>query len=528
MRRQRWCAVVSGLPLWMLLVLAGAVAPVQAQITVADGNWRNRIQPAARYDEGEVIERLATADGRFAIHFSRAGRNAVPARDSDGDGQPDMLRAVADTLMAAQAVYTSRLAMRPPLGSLDNPQAALDVFLADFGGRGDGAFIQERCRTESPKACAGLLLLENDFAGYPYGSPEIAARIVASHELFHAVQAAYDKDASQVVSEGTATLATELFDPSLNDFERAITAYLAAPDQPLGINPTTPASPFGYGSALFFRYLNERHGGAVLREIYERTEKQPPSTVAGLPRWLSATAEFLEARGTSFAAAFAEFARWNAVTGPRATKQPEYAGYPEAASYPKVNAVESPLPLAELSVRISPGAARYYSFRPEGRTRLTATVAGGPVGAALELMVLYEDQEGGHVIGRAPRTLGFDVPAGAARLLVSVSNAGLGGNSSRVGICVGSEAEAAACAAMVTPTPVSVDAGADGAAPAAGDGGGCSVAAWGARPGDARTPSPGLLLLAVTLALLSRGHRRRPAHSGRTGTQMSQRKLPVA
>src|SRR5688500_13863361 len=80
------------------VALSGDLAAAQPTVA-ADGNWRNRITSIARYDDGEVVERLTSADGRFAIHFSRSGRNAIPARDADGDGLPDQLRAVRDTLV---------------------------------------------------------------------------------------------------------------------------------------------------------------------------------------------------------------------------------------------------------------------------------------------------------------------------------------------------------------------------------------------------------------------------------------------
>ena len=486
-----------------------------AQVTApTDGNWRTRLPAATRFDNNDVVERWATADGRFALHFTRAGRHAVPATDGDGNQIPDLLQAVGAALSGAQAVYTEQLGFRLPIGSMTSAGAPLDVFLVDFGGRGDGSYIEENCRPSPPRTCAGLLLLENDFAGYPYGSPQTGASIVASHELFHAVQSAYDKDDSQILSEGTATLATEQYDPRLNDFERAIPAFFMNPDQALGLAPIAPASPFSYGSAMFFHYLTARHGMTLVRELYTAVESQPPAMVAGMPRWLAALGPLLQARGTTFAAAFTEFARWNMLTGPRASPDPQRdGGHADGRSYPPVAALQATLPINEIALRIFPAAARYFTFRAVPGPIIAQVVGGGD--APLELTVVYEDPEGGHLLARGPRGATFTAPASATRVLVGVSNGALGGNSTRIGLCIGDDPQVKACAASVSPTiagagPSAADGGSDAArAPGGGDGG-CSL-----HPGAAAQPARPVTLL-MLLGLLVAGRRWRA--NGRTLT----------
>src|SRR5690606_35560108 len=99
--------------------------------------------------------------------------------------------AIYDEVLAA---YVGRLGFRAPLADgslLDNGgDARFDVYLLDFGGSADGSFRVDACGQDGalPTQCAGFMVQENDFAGYAYPSVRYANRLLAAHELFHAVQ----------------------------------------------------------------------------------------------------------------------------------------------------------------------------------------------------------------------------------------------------------------------------------------------------------------------------------------------------
>ena len=82
-------------------------------------------------------------------------------------------------------------------------------------------------------AGSGFIVQENDFAGYGYPSLTYANRVLASHEFFHAVQAAYDSEQSSIIGEGSAVWATEQFDGSLADFEGFLPGFFKHPDRSL-------------------------------------------------------------------------------------------------------------------------------------------------------------------------------------------------------------------------------------------------------------------------------------------------------
>src|SRR5512140_941869 len=48
-----------------------------------------------KYDPTDVREHFDSDDGGFRVHFTRAGRNAVPPADVMDSGVPDIVRAVA-------------------------------------------------------------------------------------------------------------------------------------------------------------------------------------------------------------------------------------------------------------------------------------------------------------------------------------------------------------------------------------------------------------------------------------------------
>jgi hypothetical protein len=443
---------------------SGAADPATRVLTVAD-DWQARLPSFPRYEAGETVLRWMTAFGGFAVHYTLGGRNGVPAADADRDGVPDQAQQVGLVLEEALSFYRDQLGARLPLASLEQePPGPLDVFLVDFAGRGDGQYMSERCRPEPSRVCQGMLLLENDFTGYGYGSAGTAIRIVGSHELFHAIQAAYGAEKHSVLSEGTAVWATEAFDPRLDDFERSIPGYLAAPEQPLAVPPAGPATSFSYGSGLFFRFLSERLGPAMVPALLERSGG-PAVGVA--PRWMTALSELLEERhATTFAAEFADFAVANALTGPRAGP----LGYQEARRYPPVATQRRPLPLSEQGLRAFPASTRVFTVRVGGRPQLRAALTNVEGEGALELAVMAPRAGVWAVAGRDPREVIVEGPFDQdSEVIIVVSNGALAGPSTRAGLCAGDEAELAACRAAMPP------AASPPASAAAPGSGGCSL-----------------------------------------------------
>lgn len=372
----------------------------------------------------------------FRIHYTEDGINAVPTLDANDNGVPDFVEQTAIEYEAALTFFRDGLGLLTPLSDLEvadgnGGDERFDVYLVDFAGRGDGAYRRERC--EGSK-CAGYMLQENDYAGYGYPSTQIATRILASHELFHAVQAAYDSDLGSNFSEGTAAWASEQFDPSLDDFEHFATAYLQSPESSLDLDPAGAAVSLSYGMSIFFQFLTERFSRDIVIELIE--DCTDGAHGVGDPKWVPTLAALLEREhGTTFADVFAEFAAWNIYTNASARLD---FGYKNSVNYSPIKFEDQPAPLKLERKRFFRNSTRYYRVATTSNTMRVALRADDP--NDLKDMRLYAAPITSSVqlgIGTTDVANGLDIDAtGARSIIIAVINTALEGNSRRPNLCV--------------------------------------------------------------------------------------------
>lgn len=441
MRRLLTVAAASGL-------LACAPPPAaweQAEAPLRPDSPGNR--EAFRFDPGDVVEAFDSPGGSFRIWFTRSGPHAVPG--ADAEGTPASVLTVAQRYDEVAAFYEGELGFRPPLAddivaNANGGDARFDVYLVDFGGVGDGHYTREACLADAPSRCAGYMAQENDFRGYNYPSLDYAVRILASHEYFHAVQAAYDADQGSVLAEGTAVWATEQYDPSLSDFEAFVDGYLENPDRPLDEPLPGPVDAFSYGAGLVFQFLSERHGREIIPALWALCEDGAAG--AADPYWVDVLDGLLQASYDSRLADEIEaLGRWNLFTGPYADPEQSYA---QGANYPAVKTEIRGLPMQDQRERYYRLSNTYYEANPGDREALTAALVGdaddladlrlflAPRGNRRQLEPIPLDLQGGTV-----------VPVGAdwTTAVLWVSNGGQADQSRRPGVCFGSPAEVEAC-----------------------------------------------------------------------------------
>ena len=87
-------------------------------------------EPPPAFDSTERVETYASPGGTFAIHYTRVGRNAVPAADGDASGVPDYVEQTARVYDQVLAFYRDTLQFRAPPS---------DIGVTDGNG-GDGRF----------------------------------------------------------------------------------------------------------------------------------------------------------------------------------------------------------------------------------------------------------------------------------------------------------------------------------------------------------------------------------------------------
>src|SRR5690554_4460651 len=302
-----------------------------------------RLQPLRPTDAGDArgyhgaqAESLVSPGGEFRIWWVAEGQHAVPAADADSSGVPDYVETVAEVAdEVAEALHQSgwKLAMGDHSGdgeAAPGGDGLFDIYLVDFEN-GDGQFMSDWCapNAHGVAQCAGHFRMENDFAGLNYPSPEYAAKLVLSHEYFHAVQAAYAGDLPSWWSEGSATWFEEYFDPAQDDFERLTSIYFQDPARTLNDRTRGATDAHPYGGSIFVYFLEQQIGADGIRRVFER--------LATGEELIAAIDAELSAAWVPLVDAFEVFAVYNLFTGERAVAQ---NGYPEAGRFAGV-AVEA-------------------------------------------------------------------------------------------------------------------------------------------------------------------------------------------
>jgi hypothetical protein len=438
------------------------------------------------FDESDEIETLDGDDGLVRIWYSVDGPNQTRLDDDDKDGVPDFVATALETTEGALELYES-LGFRLPLGDEGaGGSDAFDAYLVDFGGLGDGAFTAESCTSVGTATqCSGYFAMENDFSGYGYPSLDDAIETVAPHELFHAVQAAYDADEGSWWSEGTATWAEQLYVPESRDFLGFCDYYLSDPGRTLDSPPGGPVPAWSYGTAIWWWYLANAHGTGVIAEMLEASEADDDL--------LADMAAVIEAHGGSLEGDWIAFADWNLATDYRAGAT---ESYPFADDLGQVGAEDETDGLVLLH-RFYPLASSYFPLEHAGGHLWLATDADAP---SVVFSVhpadedgRVEDALGSWTAGPTPQDLG-DQPAGLYWLVGA--NPTLDEDSTHVTVCFGSEGVVSACAPKDTGV---VDSG-DSPPPTAIDHGSPSCGCAGGAPAT--------IGAAALAALLARGRRR--------------------
>ncbi len=432
------------------------------------------------FDGADVVETFDAPGGLVRVHFTRAGRHIVDDRDADEDGVPDVVELAGETLEESWAFYRDVLGFRAPRSDADadadGGDGRFDLYLLRFDIGANGAFRRQGCDAEG---CFGYALIEADFRRRGFATVRDAHRIVGSHELFHAVQAAYGGDLSVNVSEGTATWATERFDASLTDFESQIAGFMARPDRSLDQEPTGPVDGFSYGTGLFFVFLDARvPGNDFVRDLLLGTAEETG--------WLPRLEVLLgDAAGVTLTDELGVFARWNLATGRRQADE----GYANAATYPQLEPRVIGLPFEDDALRVFRASTRYYRaplVAGAEEAYRVALVGDDETVEPLTIIGALEEADGELRVFSAPgrdRVLELRPAGNAVFLHAAVANGAIEGGSARPGLCAGTPAQVDGCVARLMP-PGDMGPGEDMGPspdmgpgdPGASSGGGCAAA----------------------------------------------------
>ena len=299
--------------------------------------------------------------GGVRVWYVTTGIHAVLAASTRTDGVPDDVANVGAVTADARQRYEA-MGFRPPVSDTSTScgggdgDGRIDVYLVHFTGA-DGMTGTEGCtKTSGVRTCASFILAQANFRTL-YATADEGIRTVLPHELFHAVQNAYDTELDRFWAEGTAQWATKQLDLSLPDLERFIPSFLNETARSLDAPPSGVTSGFLYGAAIWPVFLTEHRGPGIVKAILE---KEGAARASALD---AASAVFVE-QGTTLAEEFTLFAVYNVATKSRAGT----GGYKDAAKYSLAKLIE--LPDAPMVASLTSGLSSRYYHVAAGAPRL--------------------------------------------------------------------------------------------------------------------------------------------------------------
>ena len=309
----------------------------------------------------------------------------------------------------------------------------------------------------APDRCAGYFVMNPTFKGSSYKTELDGIQVLTSHELFHAIQDAYNDGQWRTFTEGTAVWnelqvfpRTPEHDGTWRDYLGFARALFNEPERPLDQSMGTgPGGAYAYATAVWFQFLTERFGPPLIRELWEGSEAKKTGEP---PQFLDVTASILKAHyQTDLETAFGEFTRWNLLTAERSPdvtpvppgSAPAYQG---AAEYPAVRLETTITQLGERRTGEIIGlSARYFelavSLATPQRLRLHLDDPGAVPAFGTAYVVPAGSKKPGPAMAVTGGVLDLDLLPGQ-RLLVVASGAARGARGHTVSVHLDTDAAA--------------------------------------------------------------------------------------
>jgi hypothetical protein len=265
--------------------------------------------------------------GRFRIHYTLTGPNAVPRADANANGIPDYVDAGLEALDLAFRVQIDSMGFRPPPSdNTDGGSPALDVYMVDLSKAGQaGTGLYGVTRPDRILTSAGgvtkytsFIEVDNDFAEsdrnvfgrQPFATFGVdALKATCVHEFHHTVQiGAYALGTRELMMyEMTATWMELRLYPEIRDWAVYLGQLLR---QPSGYPFSRSDASNGYPWGWFGNELSSRFGDAIIVDIWNR--------IGTGTRPFLALVEACDSRGAAFADIFCQSLSTLYRTGSRA------------------------------------------------------------------------------------------------------------------------------------------------------------------------------------------------------------------
>lgn len=343
---------IEGLP----AQAAGCATPIVTAVRRYFGQFSPEQQAFLRklVIRPQLPSSFVSAGGRFRIHYTSSGEDAVSARDANGNGVPDFVESVAEGFENSFNVEVDELAYRQPPddGGVDGPE--YDVYIEDLGRQFYG-FTQgeEGVTTTSNDDLTSYIEIDNDFNNGHFTTGINGALVTAAHEFYHAIQFGYRTlatDEERFYYELCSVWMEDVVYDDINDYLQYMPSFFSRRDVPFNLFTNS-----NFGEALWDHFLVKKFQSP---DLIRRTWEIMQDNILAI----DAIDMMLQENSTSLAFEFADFGIWNYFTGSRADVVNYYE---EGNLYPEIAIRDTFTVVNKVTVVDSSKSLthRYFSFR---------------------------------------------------------------------------------------------------------------------------------------------------------------------
>jgi hypothetical protein len=228
-----------------------------------------------------------TCTTNLCLHYVTTGRHAVDPTDSNGNDRPDYVDTVVDELQGrVWNRVIGQLGFREPKrdrrSTNNGGNGKTDFYLGDLGA--ENPPLYGYCASDDPHLrpnsdyrfsdMSSYCVFDNDYRieQFPNQTPIKNLRVTAAHEVFHAVQFAYDILEDLWILENTAVWMEDEVYGGINDnLQYLANSSLKHPAVPLDFGDSL----FQYGNYIFWKFATERFGTRLVKQVWNKADGSP-------------------------------------------------------------------------------------------------------------------------------------------------------------------------------------------------------------------------------------------------------------
>lgn len=233
--------------------------------------------------------------GRFKIHYTQSGPDAVVETSTNAAGVPDFVYVAAEAADLAYRLLVEEVGFVPHApDTVDGPE--FDIYFRNLE-------IYYGLTQRDSRTGQTYITIENDFAGGFFTTGVEAVQVTIVHEYFHAIQFEYSFRLEDLFFfEMTSVWFEDFAYPEINDYLQYLSELFKQPQLPLHVQNGWHE----YGSGLFLKFWLAQRNVSSLRRIWEGSRQK---------LMLRAIEEEILANDLTFADVMASYFSWFLYTG---------------------------------------------------------------------------------------------------------------------------------------------------------------------------------------------------------------------